>query len=73
MFLSIPQRHIKRVEVLAPFILILRTGWRCVVRFMPWPAYAQGKKPQYPLNRRLSSVAYWGSFGTEKPLGSTGI
>jgi hypothetical protein len=38
---------------IAPRILDLGTRWRWVVSFTPWPIYPQGKKPWYPLDRRL--------------------
>jgi hypothetical protein len=33
--------------------LDLGTSWRRVVRIMPRPFYRRGKRPQYPLDRRL--------------------
>jgi hypothetical protein len=38
---------------IAPRILDLGTGWRCVVNFTPRPLYPQGRSPRYPLDRRL--------------------
>jgi hypothetical protein len=38
---------------IAPRILGLSTSWRWVVSFTPWPVYSQGRKPWYPLDRRL--------------------
>jgi hypothetical protein len=49
-----PQRHVRGVEVLALLFLSLRTRRRYVVRFVPWPLYSQGKRLQYPMNRRLN-------------------
>jgi hypothetical protein len=39
--------------VIAPHILDLRTRWRWVVSFTPWPLYPQGKISWYPFYRRL--------------------
>jgi hypothetical protein len=36
-----------------PHFLDLGTSWRWVVSFTPWPLYPQGKRPRYPLDRRL--------------------
>jgi hypothetical protein len=36
-----------------PHILHLSTRWRWMVSFMTQLLYAQGKSPQYPLDRRL--------------------
>jgi hypothetical protein len=38
---------------IAPSILDLGARWRCVVSFTPRPLYSQGKRPWYPLDRRL--------------------
>jgi hypothetical protein len=37
----------------APCILNLRTRWRLVVSFIPWPLHLQGKSPQYPMNSNM--------------------
>jgi hypothetical protein len=36
-----------------PYFLDLGTSWRWVVSFAPWPLYPRGKRPRYPLERRL--------------------
>jgi hypothetical protein len=38
---------------IAPHIFDLGTRWRWVVSFTPLPLYPQGKRPWYPLDRRL--------------------
>jgi len=44
---------------------------RLMVRFTPWPLYSQGKKPLFPLNRRLSvSSRQSGRFAREKNFAS---
>jgi hypothetical protein len=34
-------------------ILNLGCRWKWAVSFVPWPLYTQGKRPWYPLDRRL--------------------
>jgi hypothetical protein len=41
------------VEVELHSFFDLGTGWRWVVSFTPRPLYLQGKRPWYPLDRRL--------------------
>jgi hypothetical protein len=38
---------------MAPLILDHDTGWKCVVSFMPWALYIQGKYAYYQPNRGL--------------------
>jgi hypothetical protein len=33
---------------ISPCILDLGTRLRCVISFMPWPFYPQGRRPWYP-------------------------
>jgi hypothetical protein len=49
---------------IAPRILNLGTIWRWVVSFTPRLLYPRGKRPQYPLDRRLG--------GTQSPAGRDG-
>jgi hypothetical protein len=57
-----------------PQFLDLGTGWMWVVSFMPWPLYAYGKSPRYPLDRRLGGPQSWsGRHGEVKILASPGL
>jgi hypothetical protein len=56
---------------IAPRILNLGTRWRWVVSFTPKPLYPQGKRPCYPLDRRLG-VPVWARWWREKFLSSSG-
>jgi len=38
---------------IAACILDLGTRWSWVVSFTPWLLYSQGKRPWYPLDRRM--------------------
>jgi hypothetical protein len=50
-----------------PRFLDLGTSWRWVVNFTPRPLYPRGKRPGYPLDRRLGGPqSRSGRFGEEK-------
>jgi len=52
---------------IAPHILVLGIRWRCLVSFMPWLLYLQGKNPWHPLDRRLGGLqSQFGHGGEEK-------
>jgi len=52
---------------ITPRILDLDTRWKCMVSFTRRPLYPHGKKPWYPLDRRLGG-SQWrsGRGGKEK-------
>jgi hypothetical protein len=51
---------------IAPRILYLGTRWRWVVSFKPRPLYPQGKRPWYPVNRRLDGPQIRSGLGGEQ-------
>jgi len=52
---------------IAPRILNLDTRWNWVVTFTPRPFYLRGKRPRYPVDRRLSELqSRSGRDGEEK-------
>jgi hypothetical protein len=68
-FFNWAPRHegVFRSGVIAPLILDLGSRWRWVVSFTTWPLYPQGKRPWYPLDRRLGGPqSRSGRSGEEK-------
>jgi hypothetical protein len=55
-------------------ILDFGTRWEWMISFMPWPLYPQGKRTQYPLDRRLSGLQspIWTLWSREKFLAPVG-
>jgi hypothetical protein len=51
---------------IAPCILDLGSRWRWVVSFTPRPLYPQGKRPWYPLDRRMGGPQNWSGRGGEE-------
>jgi hypothetical protein len=50
-------------------ILDLGTRWRRVVSFTSRPLYPRGKRPQYPLDRKLVGPQSWsGCYGVKKSI-----
>jgi hypothetical protein len=50
-------------------ILDLGTRWRWVVSFTPWSLYPRGKRPRYPLDRRVGErQSTSGLCGVEKNI-----
>jgi hypothetical protein len=51
-----------------PRILNLGNRWRGVVSFTPWPLYPRGKRPRYPVDRRLGAPQNRAGRGGEEKI-----
>jgi hypothetical protein len=54
------------IGAIGPRILDFGTRWRLVVSFTPRPLYLQGKRPRYPLDRRLGGIQSRSGHGGEE-------
>jgi hypothetical protein len=53
---------------MTPRTLEFGTRWRTVVSFTLWPLYSHGKRPWYPLERRLVGHQNWPGRGDEEKI-----